>query len=81
MYPDLASIPADVTVDVVDVFRRPEYVPPIAEAAIARGARALWLQMGVGNPAAEQRAAEAGLIVVSNRCMMVEHRMRGLTSD
>jgi len=78
-YPDLASIPADVTIDIVNVFRRPEYVPPIARAAIARGARALWLQLGVGNPAAERLAAEAGLMVVSNRCVMVEHRMRFAT--
>ncbi|HOC43623.1 MAG TPA: CoA-binding protein [Thermoanaerobaculales bacterium] len=75
-YPDLAAIPDDVAIDIVDVFRRPEHVPPIAEQAIARGARALWLQLGVSHPEAERRAAEAGLQVVSNRCMAVEHRLR-----
>jgi predicted CoA-binding protein len=75
-YPDLASIPPDVTVDVVDVFRRPEHVPPIVEAAIARGAGAVWLQLGVTNPTAEGRAAEAGLQVVSNRCIKIEHAAR-----
>ncbi|HQN96355.1 MAG TPA: CoA-binding protein [Thermoanaerobaculales bacterium] len=75
-YPDLAAIPDDVAIDIVDVFRRPEHVPPIAEQAIALGARALWLQLGVSHPEAERRAAEAGLQVVSNRCMAVEHRLR-----
>lgn len=75
-YPDLASIPDDIRIDIVDVFRRPEYVPAIAKAAIARGAGALWLQLGVGNHEAERCAAEAGLTVVSDRCMKVEHQLR-----
>ena len=75
-YPDLASIPVDVKVDIVDVFRRPEHVPPVAEQAIARGARSLWLQLGITHPEAERRAAEAGLQVVSNRCLKVEHQRR-----
>jgi len=75
-YPDLASIPGDVAIDIVDVFRRSEAVPPIAEAAIERGARALWLQLGVSNPVAERRAAQAGLIVISNRCIKIEHAAR-----
>jgi hypothetical protein len=75
-YPDLTAIPEGVAIDIVDVFRRSEHVPPIADQAIARGARALWLQLGVSHPEAERRAAEAGLQVVSNRCMAVEHRLR-----
>jgi hypothetical protein len=75
-YSDLASIPAEVEIDIVDVFRRPEHVPPIADQAIARGSRALWLQLGITNPEAERRAAEAGLQVVSNRCLKVEHQLR-----
>lgn len=75
-YPDLASIPGDVAIDIVDVFRRSDAVPPIAEAAIERGARALWLQLGVSNPEAERRAAEAGLIVISDRCIKIEHAAR-----
>jgi len=75
-YPDLTSIPDEVSIDIVDVFRRPEHVPPIAEAAISRGARALWLQLGVANREAERRAADAGLMVVSDRCMKVEHQLR-----
>ena len=75
-YPGLSSIPDELAIDIVDVFRRPEHVPPVAEQAIARGARALWLQLGVSNPPAERRAAEAGLQVVANRCLKVEHQLR-----
>lgn len=75
-YPDLSSIPNEQAIDIVDVFRRPEHVRPIAEQAIARGVRALWLQLGVRNPVAERRAAEAGLHVVADRCLKVEHQLR-----
>jgi len=70
-YPDLASIPE--TVDVVDIFRRAEHVPPIVEAAIAVGARAVWMQEGVVHEEAAQQAKAAGLLVVMDRCMLVEH--------
>lgn len=63
----------DVPVEIVNVFRRPEFVPEIAESAIAIGARVLWLQEGVGHPEAERRAREAGLEVVSDRCILKEH--------
>jgi predicted CoA-binding protein len=75
-YPGLSSIPNEQAIDIVDVFRRPEHVPPIAEQAIARGARAMWLQLGVRNPEAERCAAEAGLQVVADRCLKVEHQLR-----
>jgi len=75
-YRDLAAIPGEVEIDIVDVFRRSEHVPPVADQAIARGARALWLQLGITHPEAERRAAEAGLQVVSNRCLKVEHQLR-----
>jgi predicted CoA-binding protein len=70
-YPNLRAIPEPV--DVVDVFRRPEEVPPIVEDAIAIGARVLWLQIGVVHPEAARRAREAGLEVVMDRCMKIEH--------
>ena len=63
-YPDLDSVPEKI--DVVDVFRRPENVPEIVDAAIRKGARSLWLQDGVTNPPAEEKARRAGLRVVSN---------------
>ena len=72
-YPNLLEIPVEV--DVVDVFRRPEYVLPIAEATIEIGAKALWLQDGVINKEASQLAEEAGLLVVMNDCMLRQHRM------
>lgn len=72
-YPDLASIPAEVEIDIVDVFRRSDFVPGIVEEAIDCGAGAVWLQLGISHPDAERRAAEAGLEVVSNRCIKIEH--------
>jgi len=60
-------------IEVVDVFRRAEDVPPIADDAIAIGARVLWLQLGIRNDEAARRAQEAGLTVVQNRCMKIEH--------
>jgi predicted CoA-binding protein len=72
VYGSLNDIP--FSVDIVDVFRRPETVPPIAREAVDIGARVLWLQEGVANPEAEATALEAGLAVVSDRCMLKEHR-------
>jgi hypothetical protein len=61
-------------VDIVDVFRRPEFVPEIVESAIRMGAKAIWLQEGVIHEAAGKRAREAGLTVVMDRCILKEHR-------
>lgn len=60
-------------IEVVDVFRRTEDVPPIAEEAIAVDAKVLWLQLGIHNIEAAYRAQEAGLTVVQDRCMKIEH--------
>ena len=68
---DLASI--DVAVDVVDVFRRADAVPAIAEEAIRIKARVLWLQLGVVHSEAAARAEAAGLAVVQDRCMKIEY--------
>jgi len=70
-YPDLVSIPG--AVDMVDVFRRPDQVLPIAEAAIRIGARCLWLQLGVVNDAAIAAADAAGLEVVADHCLKIEY--------
>ena len=72
-YPSLIDIP--VKVDVVDVFRRSEFVDPIAEDAITIGAKALWLQDNVINLDAEKLARDAGLMVVMNDCMLRQHRI------
>ena len=71
-YPDLASIPEKV--DVVDIFRRSDDVPPVVDQAIAIGAKAVWMQLGIVNEDAAAKAREAGLGVVMDRCMLVEHR-------
>ncbi len=71
-YPDLDSIPARV--DIVDIFRRAEFVPEIVEAAIRIGARAVWMQEGVVHQEAAERARAAGLEVVMDRCILKDHR-------
>lgn len=73
-YPDVRSI--EEPVDVVDVFRRPEYVGDIADQAVAVGARVLWMQVGIRNEEAARKAADAGLVVVEDACMMEEHMRR-----
>ncbi len=72
-YPDLASIPPEITIDVVDIFRRPEFIPAVVDAAIVRGARAVWMQLGLVHNEAAGKARAAGLGVVMDRCMKVEH--------
>jgi predicted CoA-binding protein len=71
-YPDLDSIPEPV--DMVDIFRRSEFVPEIVEAAIRIGAKAVWMQEDVVHEAAARRAEEAGLAVVMDRCILKDHR-------
>ena len=71
-FPSLLDIPQ--TIDVVDVFRRSEYVLPIAESAVTVCAKALWLQDGVINKDGATLAEKAGLLVVMNDCMLRRHR-------
>jgi len=75
-YPDLHSIPEPV--DVVDIFRRPEHVPSLVAQAIEIGARAVWMQLGVMHAEAAAQAEAAGLAVVMNRCMAIEHQRLGI---
>ena len=70
-YPDLRSVPEPI--DIVDCFRKAEEIPAIADAAIAVGAKVLWMQLGIVNDEAAQRASAAGLDVVMNRCVKIEH--------
>lgn len=70
-YPDLESIPENI--DVVQVFRRPEDVPSVVDAAIKAGAKVVWMQLEIVNEEAAQTARDAGLQVVMDHCMRVEH--------
>jgi uncharacterized protein len=70
-YPDLATVP--VKIDVVDIFRKSEDVPPIVKDAIKCGVKAVWMQEGVVNEPAAAEARKAGLMVVMNKCMLKEH--------
>lgn len=70
-YKSLAEIPEKV--DIVDCFRRSEEIPALADEAILIGARVLWMQLGVANAQARRRAEAAGLEVVEDRCMKIEH--------
>jgi predicted CoA-binding protein len=76
VYETLSDIPFPV--EIVDVFRKSDAVGPIAEKAIQIGAKVLWLQEGVTNQAAEQLCKDAGMEVVSDLCILKEHRKAGL---
>ena len=73
-FPSLLQVPKEIRIDLVNIFRRPEAVLPIVEQAIQVGALGVWMQEGVVHPAAAQLAEKAGLWVVMDRCLMVEHR-------
>lgn len=70
-YPSLGDIPG--TVDMVNVFRRPDDIPPIARDAVAIGAKSLWIQLGLVSAEAEAIASAAGLAVVMDQCIKVEY--------
>ena len=70
-YPDLRSVPDHI--DVVDVFRSIDAIPSIVEEAVAVGADAVWMQIGLQHEEAAEKARKAGLAVVMNRCMKIEH--------
>ena len=71
LFPSLDQVPEPV--DIVDVFRRAEHTPDVARAAVAAGAGALWLQLGIRSPEARAIAEGAGLAYVEDRCLKVEH--------
>ena len=72
VYPSLSAIPDKV--DIVQVFRKPEDVPPVVDEAIQIGAKVVWMQEGIRHDAAAQKAREAGLKVVMDACMRMTHR-------
>lgn len=76
VYPTLADVPPPV--GLVDVFRPSAATPEVARAAVAAGATALWLQLGIASDEARQIAEAAGLLYVENRCLIIEQRRLGL---
>ena len=76
-YASLTEAAQHERIDMVNCFRNSEDIPPIAAEAVAIGAKSLWLQIGVVNDAAAKQATDAGLVVVQNLCLMVEHRQLG----
>lgn len=80
-YPSLRALPESLKgqIEIVNVFRKPEYVISVVEEAIDIGAKVVWMQLGVINEVARRRAEAAGLIVVQNRCIAVEHRLHLLS--
>jgi uncharacterized protein len=72
-YPSLESIPSDVQIDIVDIFRRSDAVLPIVESAVRRGVGMVWMQVGVTNEDARDLAIAAGIPTVMNRCLKVVH--------
>ena len=76
-YASLTEAAQHERIDMVNCFRNSEDIPPIAAEAIAIGAKSLWLQIGVVNDAAAKLATDAGLVVVQNLCLMVDHRQLG----
>jgi len=77
-YRSLSEIPADVKIDIVDVFRRSDQVAPVAEQAIARGAGFFFMQQGVIDADSAERLEAAGIPVAMDRCILVEHASRGI---
>src|SRR6266496_1805696 len=73
-YARLEDVPERI--DIVDIFRRSEEVPPVVESAIRVGAKVVWLQLGIENDAAAEKARAAGLTVIEDACILIEHRKR-----
>lgn len=77
-YPSVTAIPKEIRVDIVDIFRRSDQVPPIALEAIRRGVKVVWMQLGVDSAEAASHVREAGGVAFENLCIMSQHRRLGL---
>jgi predicted CoA-binding protein len=77
-YPRLEDVPKSLNIEIVDIFRRSADVPRVVDSAIAVGARVLWMQQGITNEAAAEKARAAGMIVIEDACILIEHRRRRL---
>src|ERR1700726_2328492 len=75
-YPRLEDVPKSQHIEIVDIFRRSENIPPVVEGAIAVGAKVIWMQQGIENQNAASKARAAGLFVIEDACILIEHRLR-----
>lgn len=75
-YARLEDVPPSHHIEIVDIFRRSEKVPPVVDSAIKIGAKVIWMQQGITNSAAAAKARAAGLLVVEDACILIEHRLR-----
>jgi uncharacterized protein len=78
-YADLESASASIApakIEIVDIFRRPEHIPPVVDSAITIGAKVIWMQLGIEHAEAAAKARSAGLLVVQDACFFVEHKRR-----
>lgn len=73
-YHSVGDVPEDI--EILDVFRASEHIPAIVDEAIDKKVKVLWLQLGVSHPEAEQKAKDAGITVISNHCIKIEHAER-----
>ena len=73
-YASLEEVPQNI--EIVDIFRCPDQVPPVVDAAIRAGAKVIWMQLGIVNEAAAEKARVAGITVVMDACILVEHKKR-----
>jgi predicted CoA-binding protein len=76
-YARLEDVP--VKIDIVDIFRRAENVPPVVESAIRIGAKVVWMQHGIENDEAAEKARAAGLVAIEDACILVEHKRRKIS--
>jgi uncharacterized protein len=75
-YPRLEDIPKSQPIEIVDIFRRSANIPPVVDGAITIGAKIIWMQQGIENEKAAAKARAAGLFVVEDACILIEHRLR-----
>lgn len=75
-YKRLEDIPKPEPIEIVDIFRRSSDIPPVVDSAISVGAKVIWMQQGIENRTAAAKARAAGLIVIEDACILIEHRLR-----